>query len=107
MKKFFIMVALVLGTMTAVANDSTKVVIREGNNFTMSPSKKETTKVTIEETDYTWEIKGIKYPIYITSNGRCLIYRTSAKTGNVYKSYLPKEVCLQICQELGVEYKEL
>ena len=106
MKKFFIIVALVLGTMTAVANDSTRVVIREGNSFGYMPKAKTPSNPPVE-TEYTWDIQGEKYPIYISSNGRCFIYRISKKSNQIYKWYLPKEVALQICNELGVEYKEL
>lgn len=106
MKKFFIMVALVLGTMTAaVANDSTKVVIREGKNFSFAQTQKKGKSET--KTEYTFTINDIAYDVYISGNGRCYIYRVSQKTGNVYRSYLPEEVARTICNELGVEYVEL
>ena len=105
MKKFFIMVALVLGTMTAVANDSTHVVIREGNNFSFAQTQKKGKSET--KTEYTFTINDKAYDVYISGNGRCYIYRVSQKTGKVYKSYLPEEVARTICNELGVEYVEL
>jgi hypothetical protein len=91
--------------MTAVANDSTKVVIREGNNFSFAQTQKKGKSET--KTEYTFTIKDVAYDVYISGNGRCYIYRVSQKTGQVYKSYLPEEVARTICNELGVEYVEL
>ena len=106
MKKLIIMVALVLGTMTAaVANDSTKVVIREGNNFSFAQTQKKGKSET--KTEYTFTIKDVAYDVYISGNGRCYIYRVSQKTGNMYKYYLPENVARTICAELGIEYVEL
>lgn len=33
---------------------------------------------------------GVKYPIYMTKTGGCFIIRTSTKTGEQYKQYLPE-----------------
>jgi len=33
---------------------------------------------------------GVKYPIYQSTSGNCFIIRTSAKTGEKYKQYLPE-----------------
>ena len=33
---------------------------------------------------------GTKYPIYQSRDGKCFIFRTSAKTGKTYKQYLPE-----------------
>lgn len=57
-------------------------------------------------TDYTWkDSKGNVYPIYISSSGSCYIIKTSSKTGKEYKQYMKKEISIQICKELNVEYK--
>lgn len=75
---------------------------REGTTFTQvkSPNVSHDTL-----TKFTYVIKDFSYPIYITSNGRCYIIRTS-KNGNEYKQYLAKEIALEICKELNIEYKE-
>ena len=75
---------------------------REGTNFTQVQTLKSSTDI---QTVYTYQIKDDVYPIWITKNGRCYIIRTS-KNGNQYKQYLSKDICLQICKELGIEYKE-
>ena len=104
MKRFFIVLAMVLfiiGVGLAFGQDN-KEFNREGNNFTQVKTLKQSSDV---QTVYTYQIKDNVYPIWITKNGRCYIVRTS-KNGNQYKQYLSKDICLQICQELGVEYKE-
>ena len=77
-------------------------VQREGNNFTQVSNLRQSNDVV---TAYTYTIKEIVYPIWITPKGRCYIVRTS-KNGNQYKQYLDKNICLQICKELNVEYQE-
>ena len=72
---------------------------RSNNNFT------QVTTTTDIKTEYTYTIKGVVYPIYITKNGRCYIIRTS-KNGNEYKQYLEEDIARQICNELGITYKE-
>ena len=72
---------------------------RSNNNFT------QVTTTTDIKTEYTYTIKGVVYPIYITKNGRCYIIRTS-KNGNEYKQYLAEDIARQICNELGITYKE-
>lgn len=102
MKKLFIMAAMLLAL--SVNNSSTYAqnVKREGTTFVVSSSrsKSEPTK-----TKFTWKVNGVEYPIYISSTGSCYIIKTSKKTGKEYKQYLPKEVCAEICKELGIEYK--
>lgn len=79
-----------------------QTVQREGNNFICVSQTNQMQDIL---TAYTYTIKEAIYPIWITPNGRCYIIRTS-KNGNQYKQYLNKEICLHICKELNVEYKE-
>lgn len=59
------------------------------------------------ETKFTFKDKDGKiYPIYISKNGKCYIYRISKKTGNEYKYYLGEAISKDICKELGIEYIE-
>jgi hypothetical protein len=105
MKKLFFLLAFVLiSTIAGVAQSSTKVdYLREGKTFVQAQTS---TSSNDTQTEYTWKDKqGVEYPIFITKNGRCYVNRISKK-GNTYKYYLPKELCLEICAELGVEYKE-
>ena len=105
MKKFFIMVALVLGTMTAVANDSTSVKYEVVDNVYKSV-KQAKHKAEAIETPYMYEIKGEQYPIMLSTNGRAYIMRISQKTGNPYKYYLGEEISKDICAKMNVEYVE-
>ena len=73
---------------------------RSNNNFTQV-----TTTTSDIKTEYTYTIKGVVYSIYITKNGRCYIIRTS-KNGKDYKQYLEEDIARQICNELGITYKE-
>lgn len=100
--KSFLFAVIAMIFMGAIAYAQESNYKREGTNFTQVQSLKSSTDV---QTIYTYQIKDDVYPIWITKNGRCYIIRTS-KNGNQYKQYLSKEICLQICQELGIEYKE-
>ena len=101
MKHFLILIVVVIA-IAFVQTVSAQEVKREGNNFTVEQTIQQSSDV---QTQYTFTIKDNVYPIWITKNGRCYIIRTS-KNGNQYKQYLNKDICLQICQELNIEYKE-
>lgn len=101
MKEFIISLITVLFVI-GVAVVSAQEVKREGNNFTIEKTIQQSLDV---QTQYTFTIKDNVYPIWITKNGRCYIIRIS-KNGNSYKQYLNKDICLQICQEMNIEYKE-
>lgn len=78
---------------------------RKGNTFTQTSSRPSSSSV--KKTEYQWvDSKGKVYPVYITSNGRCFIFKVSAKTNNEYKYYLPEELSRDICKELNIKYKE-
>lgn len=95
---FILTFALFAGVICANAQE----VKREGNNFTQVSNLRQSNDT---QTVYTYTIKDISYPIWITKNGRCYIVRTS-KNGNQYKQYLDEEISKQIAKELGVEYVE-
>ena len=101
MKTFLTILAIAL-TIAFVQTVSAQEVKREGNNFTVEKTIQQSSDV---QTQYTFTIKDNVYPIWITKNGRCYIIRTS-KNGNQYKQYLNKDICLQICKEMNIEYKE-
>lgn len=95
---FILTFALFAGVICANAQE----VKREGNNFTQVSNIKQANDT---QTEYTYTIKDIVYPIWVTKNGRCYIVRTS-KNGNEYKQYLEENISRQICKELGIEYVE-
>lgn len=105
MKRLIILAAATLFVAVAVsAAQSDTTIVRNGNTFTKTVTVKES-KTTSQLTPYTYEIKDVQYPIYITTNGRCYIVRTS-KNGNEYKQYLPENIARTICAEMNIEYKE-
>lgn len=64
-------------------------VIRKGNTFEQVSKKKQ--KETYKLTPYTYvAADGIKYPIYLSNNGKYFIIRKSKKTGKEYRQYLPE-----------------
>lgn len=88
MKKLFIIAAMLLVcNFAAVSNDTTSVKL-EGKNIVVQSKKQSDPGI---DTGYTYEIKGVKYPIYKTSRGKYYIIRTS-KQGKEYKSYITDKV---------------
>ena len=70
-------------------------------NFT-KVLQSDTTKI---QTEFTYTIKDIIYPIFVSKTGACYIKRISKKTGNIYKQYLCEEISKEICKELNINYK--
>lgn len=58
-----------------------------------APSHKAFTDTT---TTFTYEVSNNVYKVYKSKSGAFYIWRTSKKTGRLYKSYLPKEVQIQM-----------
>ena len=52
-------------------------------------------------TTFTYEIDNRIYKVYKSKSGAFYIWKTSKKTGRLYKFYLPKEVQIQ----MGRKYK--
>ena len=70
---------------------SAQNVTRKGNVFIQDSSKSPIKKDSATLTKYFYVASdGVKYPIYMSSTGKCFIIRTSAKTGKQYKQYLPE-----------------
>lgn len=68
-----------------------QTVVRKGNSFyQQSNSNKIEKDSAVFSGYYYFDTKGIKYPIYISSKGKCFIWRTSSKTSKPYKHYLPE-----------------
>lgn len=93
-------ILLALIVLVACVNNSIAAtqITREGNNF-----KESTEKVEAQKTTYTYEIKGVKYPVYVSPKGKLYIIRVSKKTGKEYKSYLKGEVAETIKKELKIK----
>ena len=66
-------------------------VTRQGNVFIQDSTSNKIKKSTVTLTKYFYmAANGIKYPIYMSSTGKCFILRTSSKTGKQYRQYLPE-----------------
>ena len=103
MKKLLLIIVMCILSVGAFAQ---KTYVREGNVFTTTRSS--TGKVKSEPTKTKFmhkDTKGNEYPIFISSTGSCFVVKTSAKTGKEYRNYLGPEMSMEICKELGVEYK--
>lgn len=102
MKKIIIAIVLTLCAITISAQSDTTNFVRQGNNFTKVQKVQSSQDIC---TSYTYTVKDVTYPIWITRNGRCYVIRTS-KQGKQYKQYMEEAISRQICAELGIEYKE-
>lgn len=87
-----------LVSITGNAQDNKKSTIeRQGNVFVQKSSSRGSNNVI--KTNYIYEdSKGQCDTIYISSTGKCFVFKVSKKTGNVYKKYLP-EVTEQLKKE--------
>ena len=101
MKKILLVIALAI--VTGVCNAE---VVREGNTFSYSSSKKAKGDTIV--TKYNWDDKdGTTYPIILNKGtGSCYIWKKSSKTGKLYKYYMKAEVKAVIAKEYGVTVKE-
>ena len=104
MKKILFILMMLLGC--SFTNVSAQTYQRKGNTFrSVSTSR---TKADTLLTSFLYEDnKGLSYPIIINKqNGRCWVWRKSSKTGKMYKSYMKKDLCMAVSEELGITYKE-
>ena len=104
MKKIILAVAMLLAF--GIQNTNAQSVVKNGNTFKLvSSSSSRAAKDTLV-TKFEWvDSKGNKYPIIVNKgSGACYIWRKSAKTDKMYKSYLGTEVSQTICKELDITY---
>lgn len=95
---------LLIGLNNSMANDSISFVVN-GNMY----SKIHTTnkqKAEPIQTPYVYQIGEQELPILLSVNGRAYVIRISQKTGNEYKYYLGEDISRDICEKMGIEYKE-
>lgn len=102
MKKI-IFVAVMLISCAFCANSQN--VTRDGNTF-RSVTNAQRAKADTLVTSFQYEdSRGLKYPIVINkSTGRCYVWKTSAKTGRLYKQYMNEKISKDVCQELNIIY---
>ena len=103
MKKIFVAAIMLLSVVLGAQADDKKGVeyTQNGTEVVQTPEPnnggaKET------KTGCTWiDSKGVRYDIYMSAKGRCYVYKTSKKTGNTYKYYLPKEMDAQVAAQMN------
>ena len=98
MKKFFLGALVALASVITPANAFAQSYNFDGSNFT---TVKTTSQATDQMTHLTYEVNGVRYPIYVTKNNKCYIKRVSKNTGKEYKQYLPAEVTAQVLKAIG------
>lgn len=97
-KKLFLVMMMLMSISYTVNAE----IIKEGKTYSQVVKSKTPDK----DSGFTYkDNKGTIYPIMISKSGACYILKISKKSGNVYKKYLNKEIAMEICKELGVEYK--
>lgn len=104
MKKIILAVAMLLAF--GIQNTNAQSVVKNGNIFKLVLSGSSRAAKDTLATKFEWEdSKGNKYPIIVNKDsGACYIWRKSAKTDKMYKSYLGAEVSQVVCKELGITY---
>lgn len=107
MKRIVLTIVLMLATVTAAfaqkasfttnGNTYRPVVASVTKNV---PQKDSATSIT----PYTYEVKGVNYPIHIGRTGSCYIVRVSKRTGKEYRQYLGEEISRDICHKMNRQY---
>lgn len=101
MKKLFVIAALIIAaSINSFAQESKSVDFKqEGKNIVVASTKKK--KSAPKDTGFTYEIDGIKYPVYQGGKGALFIKRVSKNTGKEYTYYLPKEIQIVVKKQLN------
>lgn len=95
----FIFAAWILLLWATSSPANAQSVTRQGKIFIQQSNSNKIEKDTATLTGYYYQTAdGTKYPIYISSKGKCFILRTSSKTGKQYKQYLP-EITKQLAKK--------
>ena len=100
--RILIIIAVVLALAFALAfscNIKAQNVIRKNDTFVQVSSKKHKGDSILTKHTYV-DSNGKRYPIYLSSNGKAFIWKTSSKTGKKYKMYLP-QITKQIAESYG------
>ena len=86
----------------STATTTKPTIERQGNVFVQKSSSRGSNNVT--KTNYIYQdSKGNKDTIYISSTGKCFVFKLS-KNGNIYKRYLP-EITKQLQEEGKIDEK--
>lgn len=106
MKRIVLTIVLMLATVTAAFAQKASFTT-DGNTYRPVasvtknvPQKDSATSIT----PYTYEVKGVNYPIHIGRTGSCYIVRVSKRTGKEYRQYLGEEISRDICHKMNRQY---
>lgn len=100
-----VLIIIIMALMLVNTNIIAQSFTRNGNTFTQVSSKSDKKEATL--TKFTWkDSKGIEYPIFITSSGRCFVNKVSKNTNKEYKYYLKEDLSREICKVLNITYKQ-
>lgn len=105
MKKLFICIAMML--VLGVNNSSAQYRYNEKTKtFTSDKPSRSAVKDTLV-TEFLYEdAAGRKYPVIINrGTGSCYIWKRSGKSGKDYKQYMSKDISMEVCRRLKIEYK--
>lgn len=103
MRKLFICIVMMLVLGVNNSSAQSKVELR-GNTFVpkLTPSKRDTLVTQFQYEDRS----GRTYPIVVNKGtGSCYIMKISGKTGKYYRMYMDKEIAMEVCRRLGIEYR--
>ena len=105
MKKLVILAVMTILGMVAAFGQST---INVEGNIIKSVKTQITHKADTLVTTYQYEdSKGNRYPIIINRNsGRCYVWKTSSKTGKLYKMYCNEETSRFVAKQTNIPYVE-
>lgn len=106
MKRIVLTIVLMLASVTAAFAQKASFTT-DGNTYRSVasvtknvPQKDSATSIT----PYTYEVKGVNYPIHIGHTGSCYIVRVSKKSGKQYRQYLGEEISRDICHKMNRQY---
>lgn len=77
---------------------SAQTVVRKGDTFIQTV---DSTKAEPTPTKYTYEDRdGVKYPVFLSKNGKAFIFKVSKRSNKKYRRYIP-EITEAIAKENG------
>lgn len=91
---------LLLGLIVVSNNTKAQNVQRKGNNFFVE--QRDQSDNNVKKTVFTYtDSKNNVDTIYLSKNGNAFIWKTSKKTGNKYRKYLP-----EVTKQLGTKVQK-
>lgn len=87
--KFFMMLVILMSLVLAASLGAhSQNVVQKGKTFVVASDTID--KDSYTKTEYFYQDKTGKYPIYLSANNKAFIWKVSKKTGKDYRKYLPE-----------------